>query len=245
MTAGRGGVAVGEEPGAGRAPDPRPRSDRAQRARSGARPKQVLTRVMNMRRARDYACPGRQCAKFTCSRWARAARQPSCTSVEQRGSADRAAGRGRRASRRLPHARTPSNIMHGRERLNELGVPQLRRGRPVLFPQPLFPRAERHPVRDRDRRPRLRHRRADGSARREAGAAAVPGTAPRRDRGGVEAAGVERNLRRRAQAILSPSERRGGRVPEGRSAGGLILSIVSPCFGQTGMECGQDVIDLA
>jgi hypothetical protein len=26
---------------------------------------------------------------------------------------------------------------------------------------------------------------------------------------------------------------------------GPIVSIVAPCFGQTGMECGQDVVDLA
>lgn len=62
----------------------------------------------------------------------------------------------------------------------------------------LFPRAERHPVRDRHRRTRLRHRRADGNARRETGVAAVPGTAPHPDRSRVEAARV--NWRKRAFA---------------------------------------------
>src|ERR1700731_3655086 len=67
------------------------------------------------------------------------------------------------------------------------GHPQLRRDRPLLFSQPVFPRAERHPVRDRHRRARLCHRRADGNARRKTGAAAVPGTAPRADRSRAEA----------------------------------------------------------
>jgi hypothetical protein len=29
-----------------------------------------------------------------------------------------------------------------------------------------------------------------------------------------------------------------------RGMGGPILSIVRPCFGQTGMECGQNVVGL-
>ncbi len=51
-----------------------------------------------------------------------------------------------------------------------------------------FPRAQRHPVRDRHRRPGLHRRRAPGEPGRAPRPAAVPGTAPGRDRGGVEAA---------------------------------------------------------
>ena len=52
-----------------------------------------------------------------------------------------------------------------------------------LFPLDLFPRAERHPVRDRDRRSGFRGRRAGERPWPRAQAAAVPRTAPRRDRG--------------------------------------------------------------
>jgi len=44
---------------------------------------------------------------------------------------------------------------------------QQRRGRPLLFSQPVFPRTERHPVRDRHRRPRLCNGRADGDTGRK------------------------------------------------------------------------------
>jgi glyoxalase family protein len=52
----------------------------------------------------------------------------------------------------------------------------------------VFPRAQRRAVRDRDRRAGLCGRRADRCAWRQARAAAVPGRAPCRDRGRVEAA---------------------------------------------------------
>ena len=69
------GVAMGTKCGAGGASNPRPRSDRADRARSRA-PTHVLTDVMNMRRVRDYAA--RRRGRFMCSRWARAVRPPNC-----------------------------------------------------------------------------------------------------------------------------------------------------------------------
>ena len=75
------------------------------------------------------------------------------------------------------------------DRLAAIAHSQQRPGRPLLFPQPLFPRAERHPVRDRHRRPGLRadepleHRSARGLA--------LPPfleAAPQGDRSGTEAA---------------------------------------------------------
>ena len=50
-------LAVGAQPGAIRTPDPRPRPDRADRARDRRAPPSVLTEVMNMRRVRDYVAP--------------------------------------------------------------------------------------------------------------------------------------------------------------------------------------------
>ena len=63
-----------------------------------------------------------------------------------------------------------------------------RPGRPLLLPEPVFPRAERHPVRDRHRRSGLCHRRAHGQARRAPCPAAVPGAAAGRDRSRPQAA---------------------------------------------------------
>ena len=100
----------------------------------------------------------------------------------------RRAARARAACTTSPSARRTPNTTPGRERLQQAAHPEQRQGRPLLFPQPLFPRAERHPVRDRHRRPGLRRRRAAGDARREARAAAVPGGPARGDRGGAEAA---------------------------------------------------------
>src|SRR5690606_39040707 len=49
-------------------------------------------------------------------------------------------------------------------------------------PEPLFPRAEWDPLRDRDGWSWLRGRRGDGYVGREGGAAAFPGTPPGKDR---------------------------------------------------------------
>src|SRR5688572_22860295 len=61
-----------------------------------------------------------------------------------------------------------------------------RAGRPLLFPQPLLPRAQRDPVRAGDRRAGIRVRRADGNHGRALVAPAVPRTAAGRDRGGTK-----------------------------------------------------------
>ena len=150
----------------------------------------VLTEVMNMRRVRDYAAHGAQIHVFAMGEGGPAA---ELHVLEQQGFAVARQGAGG-----VHHVafRTPDKAQYEAwaQRLNELRIPQLRRDRPLLFPQPLFPRAQRHPVRDRHRRPGLCHRRADGDARRKTGAAAVPGAAPRGDRGGAEADRVSSGL---------------------------------------------------
>ena len=60
----------------------------------------VLTEVMNMRRVRDYAAPGAQIHVFAMGEGGPAAE----LHVIERGSAAGAAGRGRRAPCRVPHA---------------------------------------------------------------------------------------------------------------------------------------------
>ena len=151
----------------------------------------VLTEVMNMRRVRDYAAHGAQIHVFAMGE-AGGERSPAAELhvLEDKDSARRAARRRRRPPRRVPHARrgAVSRLDAAPERTPR---PQQRRGRPLLFPQPLFPRAQRHPVRDRDGWPGLRDRRADGNARRKTGAAAVPGAAKGGDRGGAEADWVD------------------------------------------------------
>ena len=95
------------------------------------------------------------------SRWARAARRPSCMSRSSPTCAGCTQGAGgvHHVAFRTPDARA----MHAwAERLAESAAIE-RPGRPLLLPQPLFPRAERHPVRDRHGRPRLRRRRAAGT----------------------------------------------------------------------------------
>ena len=147
----------------------------------------VLTEVMNMRRVRDYAAHGAQIHVFEMGE----ARGESSPAAELHVLEDKETPVARQGAGGVHHVafRTPDEAQYHAwtQRLNELARPQQRRDRPLLFPQPLFPRAQRHPVRDRDRRPGLCDRRADGNARREAGAAAVPGAATGGDRGGAEA----------------------------------------------------------
>ena len=147
----------------------------------------VLTDVMNMRRVRDYAAHGAQIHVFEMGE-ARGERSPA---AELHVIEDKDSPVARQGAGGVHHVafRTPDEAQYHAwtQRLNELARPQQRRGRPLLFPQPLFPRAQRHPVRDRHRRPGLCDRRADGNARRKAGAAAVPGAATGSDRGGAEA----------------------------------------------------------
>ena len=146
----------------------------------------VLTEVMNMRRVRDYAAHGAQIHVFEMGEAGESGPAAELHVLEDKDSPVARQGAGG-----VHHVafRTPDEAQYHAwtQRLNELARPQQRRGRPLLFPQPVFPRAQRHPVRDRHRRPRLCDRRADGNAGREAGAAAVPRAAARGDRGGAEA----------------------------------------------------------
>ena len=74
-----------------------------------------------------------------------------------------------------PSARPTRRVRRvGRSARHEFGVPLQRRSRALLLHLALFPRAQRHPVRDRHRRSGLCRRRAAGNARRAPGAAAVP-----------------------------------------------------------------------
>ena len=116
----------------------------------------VLTEVMNMRRVRDYAAHGAEIHVFAMGE-AEASPAAELHVIEDKDSPSRAAGRRRRPPRRVPHA--------GRGAVSRLDAaperaarPQQRRDRPLLFPQPLFPRTQRHPVRDRHRRSGLCHR---------------------------------------------------------------------------------------
>jgi glyoxalase family protein len=157
----------------------------------------VLTDVLNMRRVRDYTAHGAHIHVFAMGEGGPAA---ELHVLEQKDApvAQQGAGAVHHVAFRAPdetqyHAWT--------QRLGEL-----RRDRPVLFSQPVFPRAERYPVRNRDRRPWLCHRRADANARREVGAAAVPGTAPRanRSRAKADRLASSRNWRHN-RAPYSPS----------------------------------------
>ena len=145
----------------------------------------ILTAIMNMRPVREYEHP--EHPRHTVHVYAMGEGGPAAElhiAVQPRSLAG-AAGRRRRAPRRLPHARRRIRCL-GRAPRRE-AHPEQRQGRPLLFPQPLFPRAERHPVRDRVGRSGLCRRRAARDARRAPGAAALPRAAPRGDRGGAEA----------------------------------------------------------
>ena len=179
---------MGAQPGAGGPSDSRARSV-VLNVPHLMRTEQVLTAVMNMK-PRARIC--------------RAMATAAIGVCDGRGRPGRGVARRRAAGSRRRAARAPAGCIMSRSarptttqydawarRLNELGVPQQRRDRSLLFPQSLFPRTERHPVRDRDRRAWLRDRRAAGQARRKAGAAAVSRTAPRGNRSRAEAARVK------------------------------------------------------
>src|SRR6266581_3159013 len=123
------------------APDQGPWSDRAHRTRSRPHRAGPDRRDEHAPRARlCRACGADPCVCDGRGRSGRgAARHREC------GFAGSAAGRGRRAPRRVPHP--------GRSAISCLDAaaqrtrhPQQRRDRPVLFPKPVFPRAQRHPV---------------------------------------------------------------------------------------------------
>ena len=167
----------------------------------------VLTEVMNMRRVRDYAAHGADIHVFAMGEGGPAA---ELHVLEQKD-----APAARQGAGGVHHVafRTPDETQYHAwtQRLNEMRIPQFRRNRPLLFPQPVFPRAQRHPVRDRHRRPGLCHRRADGEARREAGAAAVPRATPRADRGGAEADRVGSTREAHSDLILRSAPLRASR----------------------------------
>ena len=159
MTAVRERRRPGSAGRAGGASDPRPRSDHADGARILARIARVLTDV------HEYASPcatmrARDAHACVCDGRGRPAAELHV--IEAKDAAD---GRGRARAVCITSRsarRTRRSIMPGRSDLTELRHPQQRRDRPLLFPQPVFPRAQRHPVRDRHRRPGLCDRRADG-----------------------------------------------------------------------------------
>ena len=125
----------------------------------------MLTTLMDMREVRAYPHPGEREAHGACLRDGRGRRAaPSCTSrcspICRRRSRARAGCITSRSARRTPNTTPgPSGSQAARA--------EQRQGRSLLVPQPVFPRAERHPVRDRHGRPGLRRRRTDGQARRE------------------------------------------------------------------------------
>ena len=146
----------------------------------------VLREVMGLTKVRDYPHPQTKDVIHVYQM----GEGGTCGGASRRGAAGpagRGAGRGRGASRRVPHARRGIRRLGGSAE-DAWAFPNSGKVDRFYFRSSLFPRAERHPVRDRDRRPGLCDRRADGEARREAVAAAVPGAAAEGDRGGAEAA---------------------------------------------------------
>ena len=120
------------------------------------------------------------------SRWARAGRRPSCMSrwsPSCRGRARAPAGCITWPS--APPTWTELTSWVGDAPPRPACRPAARSSATTSLA--LFPRAQRHPVRDRDRRAGLHRRRAAGDAGRKAGAAAVPRSAAR-NRGGPQAA---------------------------------------------------------
>ena len=99
--------------------------------------------------------------RCTSTRWARAAPAAELHVAVQPGLPIAEQGAGA-----VHHVafRTPDDAQYDAwaERLADMRIPNSGKVDRYLFPQPVFPRAERHPVRDRDRRSGLRHRRAAG-----------------------------------------------------------------------------------
>ena len=153
------------EPGAGRAPDPRPRPDHDLACRDLEPTAAVLTGVHeHARRSRTYASPDGDGRRCTSSRWA-----PGGPAAELHVAVQPGLPAARQGAGGVHHVafRTPDvEAMHAwTERLQQSRRALERRGRALLLPLALLPRAERHPLRDRHRRPRLRRRRAAGDAR--------------------------------------------------------------------------------
>ena len=178
----RAGPSLGPQPGAARAS----RSAASARSRSACptlRPTDLVLTAGDGDAAgaqlRGAGRRGRHAS--TSTRWARAARRRNCTSGSSRTCRARSQGAGG-VHHVAFRVRDEEYDRLGRAAA-AAAHPVQRAGGPLLLPQPLLPRAERHPLRDRHRRPGLRHRRAAREPRRAAGAAALPGAAARGDRG--------------------------------------------------------------
>ena len=134
-----------------------------QRARPGADRARADARAGDDARSASTPTPGDGGSRTPRLRdGRRAGRRPSCTSRSSRTlpAAQPGAGGVHHVAFRIPDA----DYEAWDERLQQRARPLQRPRRPLLLPQPLLPRAERHPVRDRHRRARLRGRRADGNA---------------------------------------------------------------------------------
>ena len=156
-----------------------------------------------------------------CSRWATGGPAAELHVAVQPGLGG-PAGRRRRASRRLPHARRGrfGDWASGCARVRRAVQ---RRGRALLLPLALLPRAERHPVRDRHATARA----LPSTSRSRPSASASPcrrsSRPPRGDRGRAEAAGLRRKRppRRPADPAMMPDTPTCQRT-ERRRAGGYI-----------------------
>ena len=124
----------------------------------------VLTAVMNMRRSRDYPHAAAPTARRSMSTQMGQGGPAAELHVAVEPGPARRRRRAPAASTTSPSAPPTPSIRRWADRLRQMRRPQQRPGRPLLLPQPLLPRAERHPLRDRDRRPRLRGRRAGRDA---------------------------------------------------------------------------------
>jgi catechol 2,3-dioxygenase-like lactoylglutathione lyase family enzyme len=154
-----------------------------------SRTEKVLTGVMNMRRERDYAAPD-AAARVHVFAMGEGGPAAELHVIEQRDLPVARQGAGG-----VHHVafRTPDTTQYQAwaQCLNELGIRnsgEIDRFyfRSLYFREPngiLFEIATDGPG--------FATRRADGNARRKTGAAAVPGAAPRADRGRAEAAGLE------------------------------------------------------
>ena len=140
----------------------------------------VLTRVMHMAKVRTYASPDGEGTVHVY------AMGPGGPAAELHVAVQPGLPVARQGAGAVHHVafRTPDvETMHAWTRhLAAVGRAVERRGRALLLPLALLPRARRQPVRDRHRRPRLRRRRAAGDARAAAVAAAVPRGPAGRDR---------------------------------------------------------------
>ncbi len=129
---------------------------------------EILTRVMNMSKVREYGSTHVfQMSEGGAHAELHVAVEPKLPIAQQ------GAGGVHHVAFRTPDV---AQYLEWEKYLNESGVRNSGQVDRYYFPQPLFPRTEWNPVRNRDRRPRLRCRRKHGHARRTCLVAAFPGT---------------------------------------------------------------------